>query len=328
MALTGIREKGSAAHRVAGATFALLLAVLFAAVLFAAVGTAHAEEEEAWGTAFDSPEAGAKALIAAVKTNDDAAMKALFGPNSEDLVLDGKDPAVAKERADFVKTAEERLDLEKAGEGMVVLVLGKNQWPLPVPLVEKDGKWYFDAEAGRDEIIARRIGRNEFEAIAICQACAVAQAQYASADHDGDEVSEYAQKLVSTPGQQDGLYWETDPESDAEMSPLGPLVAPFAEYLKAADGPVPYNGYYWKILKGQGPNAPGGAHSYVINGNMIAGFALVGVPARYLSTGVMTFLVSNHGKILEKDLGEKSLEIVKAMEVFDPDDTWKVPAAD
>ncbi len=329
MVLRDIRAQGTAARRIA----TLTLALLFTAALV--VGTVARAEEEApaaptplEGTGFDSPEAAAKALIEAAAKNDDAAMKALFGPKSEDLVLDGSDPTVAADRAEFAKVAGEKMSFDKVDDASVILVIGENAWPMPTPLVLQDGKWYFDAEAGREEILARRIGRNELEAIAICGAYVGAQVQYASEDRDGDGVREYAQKIASTPGQQDGLYWETDEASQVELSPLGPLIAPFADFKPGKDGPVPFNGYYWKILPAQGANAPGGAYSYVINGNMIAGFALVGVPAQYMNTGIMTFVVSNHGKVLEKDLGEKSLEIVSAMEAFDPDDSWKEPSAD
>jgi len=294
-----------------------LLGVL--ALFLAAVPSALAADGP---MAFDTPEAAAKALIDAAKANDNAALMAIYGPAGEGLVQDANDPMVQRDRAGFVKAAEENLALEKHEDGTIILVIGANHWPLPIPLIQKEGKWMFDAEAGKEEILARRIGKNELEAIDILQALIDAQVAYARADRDGDGVREYAQQVVSTKGQKDGLYWPTEPDSDEEQSPLGPLVESLREYLSAKSKGAPFNGYYWKLLKAQGPNAPGGAHSYLINGNMIAGFAVVGVPAEYMQTGVMTFLVSHHGTFLEKDLGENSLEVVKAMETYDPDDTW------
>lgn len=292
------------------------LLVLFLAVVPAALA------EECVQTTFDTPEAAAQALIDAALANDDAALKAIYGTKAEGLIQDGTDPMVKRERVGFAKAAAEKLTIEKQDDGTVVLVVGKSDWPLPIPLVQKDGKWVFDAEAGREEILARRIGKNELEAISILRAYIEAQVAYAGADRDGDGVREYAQRVLSSEGKKDGLYWKTDPDSDEEQSPLGPLVESLRKYLSEGSKGAPFNGYYWKILPAQGANAPGGAHSYLINGNMIAGFAMVGVPAKYMETGVMTFLVSHHGKFLEKDLGENEIEIVKAMEIFDPDETW------
>ena len=292
------------------------LLVLFLAIVPSALA------EDGQPMAFDTPEAAAKALIDAAAANDDTALKALHGAKSADMVQDGTDPMVQRDRAGFAKAAAEKLTLEKRDDGTVVLVVGANEWPLPIPLVQKDGKWVFDTEAGREEILARRIGKNELEAISILRGLIEAQVAYAGQDRDGDGVREYAQKVVSTKGQKDGLYWPTEPGSDEEQSPLGPLVGSLSEYLSAESKKAPFNGYYWKLLKAQGPNAPGGAHSYVINGNMIAGFAVVDVPADYMQTGVMTFYVSHHEKFLEKDLGENGLEVVKAMTAYDPDETW------
>jgi len=294
------------------------LAALLVLVLVLAP-RARAEEGQ---STFDTPEAAAKALIDAAAKNDDAALKALWGPSAADLVQDGADPIVARDRAEFAQVAQEKMALERHDDGTVVIVVGENEWPLPVPLVQEGGRWRFDAASGREEILARRIGNNELDAIAICRGYVDAQVAYAAADRDGDEVREYAQRIVSTPGTKDGLYWATNPDSDEELSPLGPLVASLQQYVTEKSKDAPFNGYYWKVLTAQGSHAPGGAHSYVINGNMIAGFALVGVPARYMDTGVMTFLVSHHGKVLEKDLGENGLATVEAMTAYDPDDTW------
>jgi len=275
--------------------------------------------------AFDSPRAAADALFAACAKNDDAALKRIVGAGAEDVVQSGQDPLVAADRALCARLAKASLIFEGPAE-KTILVVGPKSWPLPVPLVRaKDGRWRFDAAQGCEEMRLRRIGRNELRAIDLCRAYVSAQVEYASQDRDGDELAEYAQRIVSTPGKKDGLYWPADPEKGEALSPVGPLIASLesdAPKQGSEGAPVPFGGYYWTILKGQGSHVPGGAHSYVINGNMIAGFALVGVPAKWGQTGVTTFLVSNHGKVWQKDLGEKSLELVKAMKVFDPDDTW------
>jgi hypothetical protein len=268
-------------------------------------------------TQFASTEEAAKALIAALEKNDDAALRALVGPGNEDIVQSGGDATVAADRRKFLDAAKQELDFDTLDDGRVVIVVGVSEWPLPIPLVPKDGKWTFDAASARDEILARRIGANELDAIQICRDYAEAQVAYASRDHDGDKVREYAQKILSTPGQRDGLYWET--KEGEEPSPFADSALPVEEATKTE----PFNGYFWKVLTAQGANAPGGAHSFVINGNMIAGFALVGTPAKHRNTGVMTFLVSHHGTIYEKDLGPGGLEAVKALTAFDPDASWK-----
>ena len=288
----------------------------------AVVPTVLAEEDGA-PLAFDTPEAATMALIDAAAANDSEKLAAIYGPKSADMIRDGGDPIVRREREGFAAAAKKKLTLEKQAEDSILVVVGENEWPFPIPLIQKDGKWMFDAESGREEILARRIGRNELEAIAILRGYIEAQVAYAAVDRDGDGVREYAQKIKSSEGKKDGLWWPTDPDVDPElMSPLGPYVESLRRYLSEESKDAPVNGYYWKILTTQGANAPGGAHSYVINGNMIAGFAMVGVPAEYMSTGVMTFLVSHHGKLLEKDLGENGLDVVKAMDGYDPDDTW------
>jgi hypothetical protein len=268
-------------------------------------------------TQFASKEEAAKGLIAALEKNDDAALKALVGPGFEDIVQSGGDATVAADRKKFLDAAKAKLGFDTLDDGRVVIIVGPTEWPLPIPLVQKDGKWTFDGASARDEILARRVGANELDAIQICDDFIEAQVAYASKDRDGDRVREYAQKLVSTEGQKDGLYWTM--KEGEEPSPFADSAYPVEDAAKGE----PFNGYYWKILTAQGANAPGGAHSYVINGNMIAGFALVGVPAKHRNTGVMTIMVSHHGTIYEKDLGPNGIEAVKAMTAFDPDASWK-----
>ena len=298
------------------------------ALVLAAIGLALvlplASADEGGPLTFDSAEAAAKALVDAAANNDTAGLLKIFGPGSEDIVNDGDDPIVQVERKSFAQAAVEKLTLSPLEGGATEIVVGDEEWPFPILLVQKDGKWRFDVEDGREELLARRIGRNELEAIQILGLYYEAQRAYASADRDDDEVLEFAQRILSTKGRKDGLYWAADPAKGEELSPVGPAVITIQEAISNFEpkGQVPFNGYYWKILTGQGPSAPGGEHSYVINGNMIAGFALVGTPARHGSTGIMSFLVSHHGKMYEKDLGENGLETAKAMEVFDPTDGW------
>jgi hypothetical protein len=267
---------------------------------------------------FASPEDAAGALIAALDANDDQALLGIFGSDAADLVQQGSDPIVAASRKDIAAAGKKKLTVDGPEDGIAILEFGEEAWPAPIPVVREGNTWHFDTAAGREELLARRIGKNELLAIGLAGDYLDIQADYASVDRDGDGVREYAQRLVSTPGKHDGLYWEETAGGDP--SPMG---VELGDALAPNPG-APYAGYVWKILTGQGPNAPGGAYSYVINGNMIAGFALVGTPAAYRKTGVMTFIVSNNGKIYQKDMGPTGLETVKAMDVFDPDSSWTV----
>lgn len=274
------------------------------------------------GKTFETPEAAAKALCRAYERNDDAALKALMGAGSEDLVEDGQEPSVRLRRIAVAEAANEKLLLETRTDGRVQVVVGPTQFPLPLPLVAKDGRWGIDVAAGRREVLARRIGENEMEAVCVCMAYADAQVRYAAEDRNEDGVKEYAQQLVSGPGARDGLYWDSD--STQEPSPAGPGLAPLPSAPPAGSHPAGTQGaYYWRILTAQGPHAAGGPYSYVINGRMIAGFALLGVPTEYRKTGVMSFLVSNQGKVFEKDLGTGTLEAAAQMVAFNPDSSWR-----
>ena len=271
--------------------------------------------------AFETPEALAEAMVAAAAANDDDAIKALAGSKNADLIQPGGDPTVARVRAEFAKNAADFWMLEDNEDGTKTLVVGNKRWPYPVPIRKDEAGWSLDVDAGRQEVIARRIGHNELNAIKLVHAYVRAQREYASKDRDGDGVREYAQLLRSTEGNKDGLYW---PEGDdGDISPFGPLVASAEEYLRDRKATDPVGGYYWRILTGQGSLAPGGCHSYVINGNMIAGFALIGFPADYRKTGVMTFLVSNHGDVLEKDLGPDTAVIATSVDYYNPDADWQ-----
>jgi hypothetical protein len=276
---------------------------------------------------FATPEAAVDAMLAAFNNDDEGALLDIFGHEHEKLIVVTDKVARREALAGLYQAAREMMKLEQEGDTKRILIIGRQSWPFPIPLVKEPSGWRFDTAAGADEILNRRIGENELEAIANCRAYVAAQVEYASQDRDDDGVLEYAQKLASTEGKKDGLYWEADPERGEELSPVGPLVADADAYLEAsrkAGKPYPYHGYYYKLLTRQGSNAPGGKYDYVINGNMIAGFALVACPADYGSSGVMTFIVSHHGKVYEKDLGEKTQEIVKQMAEYDPDETWRV----
>jgi hypothetical protein len=302
--------------------FVAALACL-AAVGAAVLVTSHAGAQDTPAGVFGSPEAAAQALVEAAAKNDDAALLAVLGPAARDLIQSGKDPAVSKERAEFAAAAEAGMAFEDNADGSKTLVVGDDAWPLPFPLVKQGSAWRFGIEAGREEVLARRIGRHELRAIQLCSLYLDAQAEYASVDRDGDGVREYARKIRSTPGQKDGLYWETG--ADGEASPLGPLVASWREHLTGSRGGAsmaPVGGYYFRVLQGQGGSAPGGRHTYVINGNMIAGCALVAYPAVYRKTGVMTFIVSHHGKVYERDLGICTERYARCMIGFNPTAGW------
>ncbi|MFO0934293.1 MAG: DUF2950 domain-containing protein [Planctomycetota bacterium] len=300
------------------------LALLLGAASFASA-RAFAGDEAPSGAApvpavrsFATPQDAANALADAFEKNDDQALRLVLGAGSEDLVEKGSDPVVASSRKAMATDVKTKLGTDVGDDGRVTLLLGDEGWPFPIPLLKVGERYTFDVAAGREEVLARQIGRHELEVIGLCRTYVDLQAAYAAKDRDDDEVREYAQRILSSEGKHDGLYW---PDStDDDPSPLGVALVP----LKSAgqDARSPYAGYFWRILKGQGAEAPGGAHSYVINGNMIAGFALVAVPAEYGKTGIMTFLVSHHGKVFQKDLGEKSLDVARAMDVYDPDETW------
>jgi hypothetical protein len=279
--------------------------------------------ESAGQKRFASPQQAADALAAATRDNDDAELLALFGPDAEDLVSSGDPVADQYGRSRFLQAYTEKHRLETAAEGKVVLFVGSKDYPFPIPVVARGDAWFFDTEAGKEEILNRRIGRNELHTLEVMQAYTDAQREYACMKLNGG-TQEFAQKLSSSQGKKDGLYW---PAAEGEKeSPFGPLIARAIakgyEGVLEKDPPEPFQGYYYKILKGQGPHADGGAFEYVADGKMVLGFALVAYPARYGASGIMTFTVNQAGVIYEKDLGEGTAEDAGAMTVFDPDETW------
>ena len=297
---------------------ALLMAAAVIALLIA--GAAHAQTAKQ--RTFASPEEAVKAMVEALKSNDLKALEEILGPGSRDLIVSGDPVADRAIRERFVKQYDEKKRLEQK-EDTVVLSVGNDDWPSPIPIVKKDGLWRFDAEAGREEMLARRIGKNEWSTIQFCLANVDAQREYVSKDRDGDGILEYAQKFGSDKGKKNGLFWKV--KEGEEQSPLGPLaaVAHKQGYTRKGENPQPFHGYYYRILTGQGKNAAGGAYSYLVRGNMIGGFALVAYPAKYGVSGVMTFIVNHDGVVYEKDLGKNTEKTAQAMKVFDPDSTWK-----
>jgi hypothetical protein len=267
---------------------------------------------------FSSPENAINALVTATQNNDEEAMLDVLGPDGKQIVSSGDETEDAQNRANFVQRYQEMHRLVKEPNGTIVLYIGAKNWPTPIPLVNKDSSWYFDTEAGKMEILFRRIGRNELSAIRICQELVGAQKDYYAMQHN-----EYAKQIFSDEGQHNGLYWKG---SDSEpQSPIGPLVASaVAEgYAKDKAGPpTPYRGYFLHILRRQGKHAPGGARNYIVNGKMTEGFALIAYPAEYRSSGVMTFIVNQDGVVYQKDLGKKSEALGKAMREYNPDSSW------
>jgi hypothetical protein len=274
---------------------------------------------------FQSPEEAVKALFDAVKADDTKGLLAIFGPAGKEIISSGDEVADKTSRERFVKSYEEMNKLVKENDIKIILHVGNGDWPLPIPIVKVGEKWRFDTKEGKEEMLNRRIGRNELNAIQVCLAIVDAQREYAMKDQDGDSLLEYAQKFNSEKGKKDGLYWEV--KEGEEDSPLGPLAAKAVKEgyggRKSGDKPAPYHGYYYRILKAQGKNAPGGAYDYVVKGNMIGGFALVAYPAEYGTSGIMTFIVNHEGVVYQKDLGNETGKISSAMTKFDPDKTWK-----
>ena len=277
---------------------------------------------------FDTPKQAADALIQVAANFDVAAAKEILGPDGEDLVT-SEDPVQDKNRAaEFAAKAKEKnsVEIDKKDPKRAILLVGNDDFPLPIPLVKQKGKWFFDTKVGREEILNRRIGANELNAIEICRGFDDAQHEYAVEKHDGSKVNQYAQRVISTPGKHDGLAWQ-NPDGTWE-GPVGEEVAKALQEGYSAQGGKPYHGYYFKVLKGQGPAAPMGEMDFMVGGAMIGGFALAAAPAEYRVTGVMTFIVGPDGVVYEKDLGPDTLKTFQSMDKYNPDKTWKVTEDD
>jgi hypothetical protein len=268
---------------------------------------------------FSSPEDASSALVAAAQSNDEKAMLAILGPDGKEIVSSGDDIEDTQSRANFVEKYGEMHRLVKEPDGTMVLYIGARNWPTPIPLFGKNSLWFFDTEAGKQEILYRRVGRNELSAIRVCQELVAAQKEFRSTHGD-----QYAREIFSDPGQQNGLYWKA---ADGETeSPIGPLVAAAVGdgYTKTQGGaPTPYLGYYFRIVTRQGKNGPGGSKSYLVAGKLTGGFAFVAYPAEYRSSGVKTFMVGSDGVVYEKDLGSKTSVIAGKMKEYNPNSSWQ-----
>jgi len=299
------------------------LAALLAALV--AANSAVAADKAKQKT-FTSPEDAAKAVIAAAKAGNSKEIAAIFGPGSEKVLQSGDKVSDREARERFAKAAEDANALEKSGDAKAILTVGKDKWPFPVPIVKSESGWRFDLEAGKEEILNRRIGQNELFTMQSVLAYADAQREYYTRNPDKGKLLHYAQKMASSPGKRDGLYFPV--KSGEAPSPLGPLfdAAKAQGYAgKGADGkPAAYHGYKYKILTGQGPDAKGGAYNYIAGGKMIGGFGLVAWPANYGNSGVMTFMVNHDGVVYEKDLGPGTEAAAQKITKFNPDKTWKV----
>lgn len=277
---------------------------------------------------FDTPKQAADALVQVATNLDVAAAKEILGPDGEDIVA-SEDPVQDKNRAaEFAAKAKEKMSVQtdKKNPSQAIILVGNDNFPLPIPLVKQKGKWFFDTKVGREEILNRRVGANELNAIEICRGFVDAQHEYAMEKHDGSKVNQYAQRVLSTPGKHDGLAWQ---DADGTWSgPIGEDVAKALQEGYSAQGGNPYHGYYFKVLKGQGPAAPMGEMDFMVGGAMIGGFALAAAPAEYRVTGVMTFIVGPDGVVYEKDLGPDTLKTFQSMDKYNPDNSWKVTEDD
>jgi hypothetical protein len=318
--ISGVPERAARGGFGFGVVAALLLS------LISCTGKQDGAKSFAQQKKFASPEAAAESLIHAAEMFDIPALKEILGPSGVDLVITQDEVQDRNQSAAFASEARQqhRVVRDPQNPKVAILSIGVDDWPLPIPLVEQSGSWYFDSEAGRQEVLYRRIGMNELDAIEICRGYVEAQHEYATEKHDGAIVNQYAQRVISTPCKKDRLAWQAPDGS--WQGPIGKgIAAVIAEgYTERYE---PYHGYFFKILKGQGPAAPLGEMDFVVQGVMIGGFALVAAPAEYGVTGVKTFIVSHYGVVYEKDLGPETLDLFRAMERFDPDSTWS-PVAD
>jgi hypothetical protein len=299
----------------------LLVAFVIGLKSMGAAGIAMAAATQQ--TRFPSAEAGVQALMEAAKNDDTKTILQILGPEAQSFISTGDPVADGTTRARFAQAYEEAHTLVQSGDTKVILQVGKDEWPFPIPLVKDSTSWRFDTAEGKEEILNRNIGHNELDVIQVCLAYVDAQREYYLRNAQGGVLLQYASRFMSTPGKHDGLYWETT--ADEPPSPLGLfLVRARAEgYEHTASHPIPYHGYYYKILTQQGPHAPGGAFDYIVRGKMMGGFAMVAYPAQYGSSGIMTFIVNHEGVVYQKDLGPDTPVIAPSITMFDPDETWK-----
>jgi len=298
---------------------------LLAAALLAATSGTALRAQEPQQALFPTPEAAAQALVEAIELRDPARVQAIVGPTFAELLRAEGEEALEADRERFLAAARRARVVRPDGEDRAILEIGLEAWPVPAPLVREAGGWRFDGEEGVEVVRDRVVGRNELKAIEVLRRYVEAQVAYAQDDHDGDRVLEYAQRIGSTPGTRDGLYWKAEPGQP--QSPFGPFLAAAGVNLETRQSDAPYYGYFFRVMTRQGENAPGGAYDYVINGNMIAGFAAVAWPAQYGDSGVMTFVVNQEGVVFEKDMGPETDRIGPRMRTYNPDASW-TPAED
>jgi hypothetical protein len=306
-------------YKQAGEHWFLILICVIAVTLFSSsvVQALHADIPQ---RGFSSPKEAVNALISAVRAEDMEEMFAILGPGSRELIYSGDEVSDRYGRKKFIRAYDLKNTLQKEAEDRMVLSIGDDNWPMPIPIVKTGPSWMFDPEEGRQEILNRRIGRNELHVMEVLDTYVVAQHEYASRDSRGEGVVEFAQHLISSEGKRNGLYWEV--KEGEEESPLGPLIARASRKGYEDADISPFYGYYYKILKAQGKHADGGAYDYVVNGKMILGFALIAYPAEHGNSGVMTFMVNQQGIIYEKHIGGDTRSVAEKMEIFDPEDTW------
>lgn len=301
--------------------FARMGIISFALVWSTTIGLA---QQTSSGQSFPTYQAAVRSLLAAAAGNEVVQLKALLGRQAENLLSSGDATADENSRKTFLEQYNEKHGYIHQGPNKVVLTVGLSAWPLPFPIVKGERGWHFDSDEGAKELVFRRVGRNELDAIQVCKALYNAQKEYAATGHDGNPPGIYAQRIVSTPGTHNGLYWQTT-EGEPE-SPAGSLIAnATGEGDEVQHGNrVPFHGYFYRVLRAQGPNAPGGAKDYVKHGNMTAGFAILAYPADYKASGVMTFVVNSRGVIRQKDLGDGTADVAVSMKAYDPDQSWNV----
>jgi len=297
----------------------IFLAIIVFCILIGCQSNAFAGQQRG----FEVPEVAVISFIDALRKDDRKELRLILGRGYKSVISTGDKKEDKQAISKFLQSYDKKHKLEEKGQNMMVLTTGEDDFRFPIPLVKRGDKWYFDTMAGKEEILRRKIGRNELKVIEVLHAYVLAQREYASKDRDGDGIKEFAQKLLSSKGKKDGLYWDSKEREDE--SPLGPFIAKagYSIEKKYKRSPKPYFGYYYRILKAQGSNAPGGAYDYMVNGNMMLGFAFVAWPARYGSSGIMTFQVNQSDIVYEKDLGKDTAKIVKSMTTYNPDETWK-----
>ena len=305
-------------------SMALTVRLAFLASIMS-LGACNKTHSEPSAKTFASPDDAGGALVAAVRAHDHTALLAILGPNSQEIIHSG-DAVQDRNTADeFAAGYDVMHRWRKMSEGSETLLIGADNFPFAIPLKKNDnGQWFFDTVAGKDEVLNRRIGRNELAIIEVCEAVAEAQAEYFSQPRDGSTTNQYAVKFISDPGRQNGLYWNS--EEGQPKSPLGPLAASAASegYSAKPEAPTAFHGYYFRMLKRQSNKAPGGLKDYVVDGKMVGGFAFVAYPAEYGDSGIMTFIISQDGLLFQKDLGKTTTVTAAAMSEFDPDNTWSV----